>query len=109
MRQVIHLSSRAACTAGILLLSLAVRVASAQPNGPGADEPTTRRIVKLTNIETSYPHWSPDGRRIAYQSNRTGNSEIYVMNADGSGVVQLTHTAAVDENPAWSPGGQHIA
>lgn len=36
------------------------------------------------------PHWFPDGKRIAFQSNRTGRLEIWVMNADGSGARQLT-------------------
>lgn len=78
----------------------------------GSDQstpPAAARVVKLTNIETSYPNWSPDGRRIVYQSNRTGNSEIYVMNADGSGVIRLTDDPATDENPSWSPDGSLIA
>jgi TolB protein len=36
------------------------------------------------------PAWFPDGTRIAFQSNRTGSWEIWVMNADDSGVRQLT-------------------
>lgn len=36
------------------------------------------------------PSWFPDGRRIAFQSNRTGRMEVWVMNADGTGAVQLT-------------------
>ena len=35
--------------------------------------------------------WSPDGRKIAFVSNRDGDAEIYVMNADGSGQRRLTH------------------
>ena len=47
--------------------------------------------------------------KIAFESNRTGNLEIFVMNADGSGVTQITHFAGNDEHPAWSPGGGKIA
>jgi Tol biopolymer transport system component len=66
--------------------------------------------VKLTNIESSYPFWSPDGARIVFQSDRVdGNREIYVMNADGSGLVRLTHNAAEDQTPVWSPDGTRIA
>ncbi len=56
----------------------------------------------------SDPSWSPDGRRIAFHSNRTGNGEIYVMNADGSGAVQVTNHPAQDLYPAWSPNGAQI-
>jgi TolB protein len=44
-----------------------------------------------------------DGRRIAFVSNRGGNEEIYVMNADGSGQRRLTRNPADDIHPAWSP------
>ena len=57
----------------------------------------------------SAPAWSPDGRRIAFQSNRDGNIEIYVMNADGSGQRNLTRNAARDSRPSWSPDGRRIA
>ena len=57
------------------------------------------------------PAWSPDGRRIAFTSERDGNPEIYVMNADGSGVTRLTYNDArdLDSFPAWSPDGRRIA
>jgi Tol biopolymer transport system component len=47
--------------------------------------------------------------KIAFQSNRDGNWEIYVMNADGSGQTRLTFNAAADTEPAWSPDGSKIA
>jgi Tol biopolymer transport system component len=54
--------------------------------------------------------WSPDGERIAFTRELGGSAEIFVMNADGSGVTQLTKDSAVnDEHPAWSPDGAHIA
>ncbi|MCY4473859.1 MAG: hypothetical protein OXC83_00275, partial [Chloroflexi bacterium] len=55
------------------------------------------------------PAWSPDGRRIAFVSDRDGDDDIYVMNADGSGVVRLTDNDADDFSPAWSPDGGRIA
>ena len=56
-----------------------------------------------------YPTWSPDGRRIAFHSRRDGNMEIYLMNADYSGLTRLTSNEADDMFPAWSPDGMHIA
>ncbi len=47
------------------------------------------------------PTWSPDGTRIAFVSNRDGDSEIYVMNAGGSGLVKLTNNSAYDGQPDW--------
>ena len=54
------------------------------------------------------PAWSPDGRKIAFASERDGNSEIYLMNADGSGQRNLTRDLAYDGDPAWSPDGRKI-
>jgi TolB protein len=53
-------------------------------------------LVKLTNsrggkINNGLDSWSPDGKKIAFVSNHTGTYEIYVMNANGSGVIQVTH------------------
>jgi Tol biopolymer transport system component len=47
--------------------------------------------------------------KIAFSSNRDGDFEIYSMNADGSGVTQLTNNSASDFQPAWSPDGTKIA
>jgi TolB protein len=55
------------------------------------------------------PAWSPDGKRIAFTSERDGDREVYVMNADGTNPVRLTTTAGFDENPSWSPNGTRIA
>ena len=49
------------------------------------------------------PTWSPDGARIAFVTGRDGNDEIYIMNADGSGLRNLTQHPADDWSPAWSP------
>ena len=55
------------------------------------------------------PAWSPDGRKIAFVSDRDGNSEVYVMNANGKGQRNLTRNPAFDADPAWSPDGRKIA
>jgi Tol biopolymer transport system component len=51
---------------------------------------------------------SEDGK-IAFMSYRDGDFEIFVMNADGTGVTQLTDHDADDWHPAWSPNGKQIA
>ena len=56
------------------------------------------------------PVWSPDGQRIAFASNRDGNTEVYVMDDDGTNPTNLTQNANTDGwNIAWSPDGQRIA
>ena len=57
----------------------------------------------------AFPDFSPDGRRLVFRSMRDGNAEIYVMNADGTGVQRLTHHEATDTMPAFSSGGDRIA
>ncbi len=47
--------------------------------------------------------FSPDGSRIALQSNRSGNQEIYTMNPDGSGQTDITNNSAKDQQPDWGP------
>ena len=58
----------------------------------------------------SRPAWSPDGTKIAFQSNRDHEAgEVYVMDADGGNVTRLTENLSLDGEPAWSPDGTKIA
>ncbi len=59
--------------------------------------------------------WSPDGKRIACVSNRTGkddynaNNDICLLSVDGSDMIQLTHTVGPEYTPVYSPDGKKIA
>ena len=72
---------------------------------------TLAMLVVLTLLvtacaPTATPSPTPSGGgtgRIAFTSNRDGNGEIYVMNADGSGQTRLTNNPAEDMCPAWQP------
>ena len=57
------------------------------------------------------PAFSPDGKLIAYDYRKPGFSirEIYVMNADGTGIRKVTRLGAVSALPAWSPDGRTLA
>lgn len=62
------------------------------------------------------PDWSPDGERIVFTSTRDSyqdavflDTELYIMNADGSNVQRITHVGSYDQDPSWSPDGNFIA
>ena len=75
-----------------------------------------RRLTNNPNLDI-YPSWSPDGKRIAFMSDRDGhfdmpgglpNYEIYVMDADGGNQQNLTNDPNSDSTPSWSPDGERI-
>jgi Tol biopolymer transport system component len=57
--------------------------------------------------------WSPDGRRLAFvgtaANSASGTSEVFVIDADGSNLVQVTRNEVDDDSPAWSPDGTQLA
>ena len=81
------------------------------------DPATSDPAVNLTGDDPSgppdeNPSWSPDGSQIAFDSFRATNQPtIHVMNADGSGITQISSTPCCDRDfqPAWSPDGERIA
>ncbi|MCH8284428.1 MAG: PD40 domain-containing protein [Chloroflexi bacterium] len=74
---------------------------------------TTAVAPGQENVWSLHPSWSPDGKRLAYASTSSGRTQIWVMNADGSGQRQLTHglgPSYPDANvPTWSIDGSRIA
>jgi TolB protein len=67
-------------------------------------------LQRLTNNHLSdrQPTWSPDGRKLAFASARTGLFQIYSMRADGSHQRRLSHQQEDCETPSWSPSGRWI-
>jgi hypothetical protein len=63
-----------------------------------------------TRLTTGWgPRWSPDGARILFfHSGRGGDPDVYLINLDGTGRVNLTNHPSVDWFPAWSPDGSQI-
>lgn len=70
-----------------------------------------RRLRELTtgNWRDTNPVWSPDGKRIAFLSDRDGSTQIHVMWLDTRDVAQITRVERAPSNLAWSPDGKKIA
>jgi serine/threonine protein kinase len=70
-------------------------------------EQMTRLIT--SQGEDDSPQFSPDGKKIAFASNRSGSMEIWVCASDGGSPLQLTHAGVVGAgSPRWSPDGQRL-
>jgi len=68
-----------------------------------------RPLVQSLSVEDC-PSFSPSGNWIAYRSNRSGLSQLWVADLDGTAPLQLTHmTEPAGYNPSWSPDGNWIA
>src|SRR4029450_3747683 len=72
---------------------------------------SAQRNLTRNRANEGRPSWSPDGRQIAFASDRNGNLEVYVMNASGGDQRRLTRTngGGSSSDPAWSPDGRRIA
>jgi Tol biopolymer transport system component/DNA-binding winged helix-turn-helix (wHTH) protein len=67
------------------------------------------KLIASTHLDHT-PRYSPDGKRIAFASNRSGSHEIWVCNSDGSGIMRLTSfgSSYYTAGPRWSPDGRQI-
>lgn len=70
-------------------------------------------VGEVSFDEVGGPAWSPDGTKIAFSGTRDEDSDIYVINVDGTGLINLTSgnggRFALDSGPSWSPDGTRIA
>jgi Tol biopolymer transport system component/DNA-binding winged helix-turn-helix (wHTH) protein len=77
------------------------------PGTKGRNAPPTELIASTGENES--PQFSPDGKRIAFMSYRSGTYQVWVCDSDGLSARQLTHLDTRAANPQWSPDGRQIA
>ena len=76
---------------------------------PADGKGPAERLITSTFRE-SFPQYSPDGKRIAFYSNRSGTVQVWTCAADGSSAQQLTNmNAPITASPRWSPDGKSIS
>lgn len=74
-----------------------------------AEKGLTRNITKTPNVHDRAPVWSPDGKWIAYLSDKTGETEVYISKPDGTGEIQLTNDAKTYRYfLKWSPDSKKL-
>lgn len=81
----------------------------AAPSGLGGKSDSEWKQLTRGYSPARAPALSPDGKRLAFQSQKDGNWEIYVMQLDSGNVTRLTNDLAYDGAPSWSPDGTSIA
>lgn len=75
--------------------------------GLKGEQPHVR--IAASTLDDQTPDYSPDGKRLAFASTRSGAQEIWLANADGSNPKQVTFTGGPQcSNPRWSPDGRFI-
>jgi uncharacterized repeat protein (TIGR01451 family) len=73
-----------------------------------APDKAERRLLASPGRESD-PAWSPDGSKVAFVSTRSGQTDIWVVGQDGTGLRQITRDAAVESSPTWSRDGGQLA
>jgi Tol biopolymer transport system component len=76
------------------------------------DDSGIARTVESTPGQGRAPTWSPDGKILAFESTRAsliGQYAIFLINRDGTGLIQVTDPALNADHPVWSPDGRRLA
>jgi Tol biopolymer transport system component len=79
-------------------------IATINPDGTGL-----RTLLSLASPRREELVWSPDGERLAFVDHSEGNGDVFAINRNGSGLLNLSDHPAIDRSPAWAPDGERIA
>src|ERR1017187_3483639 len=96
--------------AGYKLLLTSIRTGDTEVFIVDPDTGDAFNVSHSPQSEDRYPCWSPDGKRIAFTSDRNNSTNLYVVNADGTGVKRIVTSPAVCYMPSWqkTPKGERI-
>ena len=73
------------------------------------DGSNLRNLTEDSAANESHPDWSADSRQLVFDSDRSGNPQLYIMNSDGYNLRQITDGPEFSSEPNWSPDGNWIA
>ena len=96
--------------AGHRLLVTSVRTGDTEVFVADPDTGDMTNLSRSPSSEDRYPCWSPDARKVCFMSDREHSTNLWIMNADGSGVRRLLSSPKVCYMPSWqkTPGGERI-
>ena len=78
-------------------------------NGLWLMRPDGKNAHRISDRDDIDPNWSPDGSMIAFASSRAGARQLFIMNADGSNIRQVTNLDNMGGRSTWSPDGTKLA
>jgi TolB protein len=110
----VFLASDLSCPAGELagrqLLVATFRTGDTEIFLVDPDSGDARNLTRSPRSSERYPSWSPDGKRVAFNSGRDGTFNLYLIDADGENLRQLTHEKApvVVGMQSWTADGKWI-
>src|SRR5262249_39725123 len=67
-----------------------------------------RQMLLADSFNNLGPVWSPDGKWLAFNSNRSGNYDIWLINPNGQSLKQLTYGGQTPDSPVWSPDSSRM-
>src|SRR5690348_12169520 len=68
-----------------------------------------RPLTNPAGKKDTHPRWSPDGKTVLFESNRSGSQQLWVISLEGGEATKLTEVSTGAGTAIWSPDGSHVA